>query len=150
MKKEKTSKASIFLKGLITENPVLVLVLGTCPALAQTGSFINALGMGVAATVVLISSNTAISALRKIIPDSVRIPSYIVVIAAFVTLVQMVMTAQTRILHDRIPSGKNMLRKIELNIINTDQLLSFLLVFLTNSAFLIILYSQSLASSIVV
>ena len=102
MKKEKTSKASIFLKGLIAENPVLVLVLGTCPALAQTGSFINALGMGVAATVVLISSNTAISALRKIIPDTVRIPCYIVVIAAFVTLVQMVMNAYFPAIYDML------------------------------------------------
>ena len=102
MKKEKTSKAAIFLKGLIAENPVLVLVLGTCPALAQTGSFINALGMGVAATVVLISSNTAISALRKIIPDTVRIPCYIVVIAAFVTLVQMVMNAYFPTIYDML------------------------------------------------
>ena len=102
MKKENTNKISIFLKGLIAENPVLVLVLGTCPALAQTGSFINALGMGVAATVVLISSNTAISALRKIIPDTVRIPCYIVVIAAFVTVVQMVMNAYFPAIYDML------------------------------------------------
>ncbi len=102
MVKENTSKISIFLKGLITENPVLVLVLGTCPALAQTGSFINALGMGIAATIVLISSNTAISALRKIIPDTVRIPCYIVVIAAFVTLVQMVMNAYFPAIYDML------------------------------------------------
>ena len=87
------SKLSVFLKGLIAENPVLVLILGTCPTLAQTGSVINALSMGVAATLVLLCSNMAISALRKIIPDTVRIPCYIVVIAAFVTVVQMLMQA---------------------------------------------------------
>ncbi len=102
MKKEKNSSLSIFLKGIISENPVLVLVLGTCPALAQTGSFINALGMGIAATVVLICSNTAISALRRIIPDTVRIPAYIVVIAAFVTLVQMVMNAYFPAIYDML------------------------------------------------
>ena len=100
MQKENTNKLSIFLKGIISENPVLVLILGTCPALAQTGSFINALGMGVAATVVLVCSNTAISALRKIIPDTVRIPAYIVIIAAFVTLVQMVMNAYFPAIYD--------------------------------------------------
>ena len=89
----KSNKLAIFLKGLIAENPVLVLILGTCPTLAQTKSFINALSMGIAATVVLICSNIVISALRKIIPDTVRIPCYIVVIAAFVTVVQMVMQA---------------------------------------------------------
>jgi len=91
--KEPVSKLSIFLKGLIAENPVLVLILGTCPTLAQTGSVINALSMGIAATIVLICSNVAISAMRKIIPDTVRIPCYIVIIAAFVTVVQMVMHA---------------------------------------------------------
>ena len=96
----KNNKLAIFLKGLILENPVLVLVLGTCPTLAQTGSFINALSMGLAATVVLICSNAVISALRKIIPDAVRIPCYIVVIAAFVTLVQMVMNAYLPDLYD--------------------------------------------------
>ena len=89
----KNNKLAIFLKGLIAENPVLVLILGTCPTLAQTKSFINALSMGIAATIVLICSNAVISALRKIIPDTVRIPCYIVVIAAFVTVVQMVMQA---------------------------------------------------------
>ena len=89
----KNNKLAIFLKGLIAENPVLVLVLGTCPTLAQTKSFINALSMGIAATIVLICSNAVISALRKIIPDTVRIPCYIVVIATFVTVVQMVMQA---------------------------------------------------------
>ena len=81
----KDTKLWIFLKGLIAENPVLVLVLGTCPALAQTGSVIAALSMGIAATVVLACSNVVISALRRLIPDTVRIPCYIVVIAGFVT-----------------------------------------------------------------
>ena len=89
----KNNKLAVFLKGLIAENPVLVLILGTCPTLAQTKSFINALSMGIAATVVLICSNIVISALRKVIPNTVRIPCYIVVIAAFVTVVQMVMQA---------------------------------------------------------
>ncbi|MDO5123195.1 MAG: electron transport complex subunit E [Eubacteriales bacterium] len=80
-------------KGIIKENPVLCLVLGTCPALAVTTAASNAIGMGVAATLVLICSNAVISALRKVIPDKVRIPAYITVIAAFVTIVQMVVKA---------------------------------------------------------
>ncbi len=87
------SKFQNFIKGIIKENPVLVLVLGTCPTLAITTSVLNALGMGVAATVVLLCSNMAISALRKVIPDKVRIPCYIVLIAGFVTIVEMVMHA---------------------------------------------------------
>ncbi len=96
----KNKRLSTFLAGLIAENPVLVLVLGTCPALAQTGSVINALSMGIAATIVLIGSNVVISALRKIIPDTVRIPCYIVIIAAFVTAVQMFMRAYLPSLYD--------------------------------------------------
>lgn len=96
----KDKKLSIFLKGLIAENPVLVLVLGTCPTLAQTKSFINALSMGIAATLVLICSNVVISALRKLIPNSVRIPCYIVIIAGFVTVVQMAMNAYLPALYD--------------------------------------------------
>lgn len=96
----KNNKLAIFLRGLILENPVLVLVLGTCPTLAQTSSVINAISMGLAATVVLICSNAVISALRKIIPDTVRIPCYIVVIAGFVTVVQMVMNAYLPDLYD--------------------------------------------------
>lgn len=87
------SKMKNFLKGIIRENPVLVLVLGTCPTLAVTTSVMNALGMGVAATAVLLCSNMAISALRRVIPDSVRIPCYIVLIAGFVTMVEMLMHA---------------------------------------------------------
>ena len=91
---------ALLLKGLILENPVLVLVLGTCPTLAQTGSVINAISMGLAATLVLICSNVVISALRSIIPDTVRIPCYIVVIAGFVTIVQMFMHAYLPSLYD--------------------------------------------------
>ena len=87
------SKLQNFLKGIIKENPVLVLVLGTCPTLAVTTQASNAIGMGVAATFVLLCSNVAISALRKVIPDKVRIPCYIVLIAGFVTLVELVMEA---------------------------------------------------------
>ena len=89
----KNNKLSIILKGLIKENPVLVLILGTCPTLAVSTSVIAAFGMGLAATAVLICSNMAISALRKTIPDQVRIPCYIVLIAGFVTVVSMILEA---------------------------------------------------------
>ena len=87
------SKMSLVTNGLIKENPVLRLVLGTCPTLAVTTAVSNALGMGAAATVVLICSNIVISALRKVIPDKVHLPCYITIIATFVTLVQMVVKA---------------------------------------------------------
>jgi len=87
------SKMSLITNGLIKENPVLRLVLGTCPTLAVTTAVSNALGMGAAATVVLICSNIVISALRKVIPDKVHLPCYITIIATFVTLVQMVVKA---------------------------------------------------------
>lgn len=80
-------------KGFVSENPVLRLVLGTCPTLAVSTSIENALGMGIAATLVLICSNVVISALRKVIPSKVRIPCFIVVIATFVTIVQMLVKA---------------------------------------------------------
>ena len=86
-------KLSILTNGIIKENPVLVLVLGTCPTLAVTTQTVNAFGMGAAATAVLLFSNVAISLLRKVIPDKVRIPCYIVLIAAAVTIVQMVLNA---------------------------------------------------------
>ncbi len=82
-----------FSKGIIKENPVLVLVLGTCPTLATSTNVMSALGMGIAATVVLLCSNIVISALRKVIPDKVRIPCFIVLIAGFVTMVQMLVKA---------------------------------------------------------
>ena len=87
-------KLLILLRGIITENPVLVLILGTCPTLAVTASLESAFYMGIAATAVLICSNAVISLLRKLIPDTVRIPCYIVVIAAFVTAVQMILEAK--------------------------------------------------------
>ncbi|MGN0453353.1 MAG: electron transport complex subunit RsxE [Ruminococcus sp.] len=80
-------------KGIIKENPVLCLVLGTCPTLAVTTAASNAIGMGIAATLVLVGSNAVISALRKVIPDKVRIPAYITIIATFVTIVQMLVKA---------------------------------------------------------
>ncbi|NLX93865.1 MAG: electron transport complex subunit E [Clostridiales bacterium] len=80
-------------KGFLKENPVLRLVLGTCPALAVSTSVENAIGMGVSASIVLIGSNIVISALRKVIPAKVRIPAYVVVIASFVTIVQMLVRA---------------------------------------------------------
>ena len=87
------NKMKILTNGLINENPVLRLVLGTCPTLAVTTMAANGIGMGLAATFVLICSNVVISALRNIIPDQVRIPCYITVIAGFVTLVQMLVKA---------------------------------------------------------
>ena len=85
--------AERFFNGLIAENPTLVLMIGMCPTLAVTSSAINGLGMGLATTFVLALSNAVISALRKTIPSTVRIPSFIVVIASFVTLVQLLMQA---------------------------------------------------------
>ena len=98
----KENKLLIILRGIITENPVLILVLGTCPTLATTTSVISAFSMGIAATIVLICSNVVISALRKIIPDSVRIPCYIVIIAAFVTAVQMLLQAFLPAIYDML------------------------------------------------
>lgn len=82
-----------FVKGIVKENPVLRLVLGCCATLAITTAASNAIGMGLATTFVLVCSNAVISMLRKVIPDKVRIPSYIVVIAGFVTIVQMLVEA---------------------------------------------------------
>ena len=79
--------------GILTENPTFVLVLGLCPTLAVTSSAVNGLGMGLAATAVLMGSNIAVSAIRKFIPDEIRIPAFIVVIAGFVTVVQLLISA---------------------------------------------------------
>ena len=95
-------KLATFLRGIIAENPVLILILGTCPTLATSTSVISAFSMGLAATVVLICSNVVISALRKVIPDTVRIPCYIVIIAAFVTAVQMVLQAYLPSIYDML------------------------------------------------
>ncbi len=83
------SKLSILTKGFFRENPTLILVLGCCPTLAVTTSVTNALGMGAATTFVLLMSNMLISALKNIIPDKVRIPSYIVIIATFVSMIDL-------------------------------------------------------------
>ena len=91
-----------FTKGIIKENPVLCLMLGTCPTLAVTTSASNAIGMGVAATAVLICSNAVISMLRKVIPDKVRIPAYITIIAGFVTIVQMLVKAFAPAINDSL------------------------------------------------
>lgn len=82
-----------FTKGLLIENPVLRLVLGTCPTLAVTTAAVNGLGMGAAATFVLVCSNVVISLLRRVIPDKVRLPAFIVIIAGFTTVVQMLVKA---------------------------------------------------------
>ncbi|MCL1806562.1 MAG: electron transport complex subunit E [Oscillospiraceae bacterium] len=83
------SRLNILTKGFIKENPVLIFLLGMCPALAVSTQVSNALGMGAATTFVLLGSNTVIALLRNVIPNKVRIPCYIVLIAGFVTLVQM-------------------------------------------------------------
>lgn len=90
---EKQSNLSTLCKGILKENPVLVLILGTCPTLATTGTVDGAFGMGIAAMLVLICSNVFISLLRNIIPETMRIPCYIVIIAGFVTMVKMMVQA---------------------------------------------------------
>ncbi len=88
--------------GIIKENPTFVLMLGMCPTLAVTTSATNGLGMGLATMVVLIMSNLLISLLRKVIPDSVRVPIYIIIIASFVTIVEMLMHAYVTSLYDSL------------------------------------------------
>src|SRR5699024_1110136 len=90
---EKKGLLHEFSKGIVKENPVLRMMLGTCATLAVTTAASNAIGMGLATTFVLVCSNAVISALRKVIPDKVRIPAYITVIAAFVTIVQLLIQA---------------------------------------------------------
>ncbi len=85
--------ATVFFKGLFKENPVFVIVLGMCPTLAVTTSLEKAIGMGLASTFVLVFSNLIISLIKKLVPDEVRIPIFIVVIATFVTLVKLIMAA---------------------------------------------------------
>jgi electron transport complex protein RnfE len=91
-----------FTKGFIRENPILVLVLGACPALATTSSAINGLGMGIATTFVLIGSNVVISLLSNLIPNKVRIPAFIVIIASFVTIVDLLMQAYVPALYETL------------------------------------------------
>lgn len=87
MADEKTKLCKEFIKGIVKENPTLVMLLGMCPTLAVTTQAMNGIGMGLATTFVLLGSNTVISLLRNVIPDKVRIPSFIVIIASFVTLI---------------------------------------------------------------
>lgn len=98
----KTSKKQNFLKGIIAENPLFVSILGTCPALATTRSLESAIGMGILFTIVLICSNVLISLLRKLIPEEVKTPAYIVVIATFVTIVGMFTNAFLPELYDTL------------------------------------------------
>ncbi len=92
-KKDKDTLAKIYKDGLWTSNPVLVMLLGLCPTLAVTGSAMGGLGMGAATTFVLLMSNVVVSLMRNIIPDKMRIPAFIVVIATFVTIVDLLMQA---------------------------------------------------------
>lgn len=101
MSKDKSLK-SVFFNGILNENPTFRLVLGTCPALATTTSALNGLGMGAAATFVLVGSNMVISLLRNFIPSKVRIPAYIVVICTFVTIIQMLMQAYIPALYESL------------------------------------------------
>lgn len=96
------SKLSLITRGILKENPIFVLFLGMCPTLGTTTSAINGLGMGLATTFVLIMSNIVISSIAGLIPSKVRIPSYIVVIAAFVTILQLLMQAYTPGLYETL------------------------------------------------
>lgn len=96
------SQMTNFTKGFIRENPVFVLLLGLCPTLGVTSSAINGLGMGLATTFVLVMSNIFISALKSFIPDKVRIPAFIVVIASFVTMVDLIMAGFAPALHEQL------------------------------------------------
>lgn len=91
-----------FTKGFFKENPILVLVLGTCPTLATTSSTLNGMGMGIATTFVLIGSNGVISLLANVIPDKVRIPAFVVIIASFVTVVDLLMQAYVPGLYEKL------------------------------------------------
>ena len=90
---KKDGNLSILTRGILKENPVLILILGTCPTLATTGTVDGAFGMGIAALLVLLCSNVFISLLRNVIPETMRIPCYIVIIAGFVTIVKMFVQA---------------------------------------------------------
>jgi electron transport complex protein RnfE len=96
------SNIKTLMNGIIKENPVFVLLLGMCPALGTTSSAVNGLGMGLATTFVLLSANIVISLLKNLIPDKVRIPAFIVVIATFVTLVEMLMQAYVPALYESL------------------------------------------------
>jgi electron transport complex protein RnfE len=96
------SQLQNFNKGFFRENPILVLVLGTCPTLATTSSSLNGMGMGIATTFVLVGSNVVISLLSNLIPDKVRIPAFVVIIASFVTIVDLLMQAYVPDLYEKL------------------------------------------------
>lgn len=96
------SHLSNLTRGIIRENPTFVIVLGMCPTLATTTSVINGMGMGLATMFVLMGSNMAISLVAKIIPDKVRIPAYVVIIATFVTIIDLLMQAYTQSLYETL------------------------------------------------
>ena len=96
------SKLQLIVDGIVKNNPTFVLVLGMCPTLGTTTSAINGMGMGLATMIVLILSNITISAIARIIPDKVRIPCYIVVIASFVTIVQLLLQAYVPVLYEAL------------------------------------------------
>lgn len=96
------SQLQNFTKGFFKENPILVLVLGTCPTLATSSSSLNGMGMGIATTFVLIGSNVVISLLSNVIPDKVRIPAFVVIIASFVTVVDLLMQAYVPGLYEKL------------------------------------------------
>ena len=95
-------KFNIFLKGIVKENPTFVLILGMCPTLGTTTSAINGAGMGIATLFVLLMSNIVISLIKNLIPDKVRIPAFIVVIASFVTVIQLLMEAYVPALYETL------------------------------------------------
>ena len=96
------SKLSILTKGIIKENPTFVLILGMCPTLGTTTSAVNGLGMGVATMFVLIMSNIVISLIKNLVPSKVRIPAFIVVIASFVTVIELLMKAYVPSLYETL------------------------------------------------
>ncbi|MBP6634998.1 MAG: electron transport complex subunit E [Paludibacter sp.] len=98
----KDSNVKVLFNGIIKENPVFVLLLGMCPTLGTTSSAINGLGMGLATTFVLVASNVVIALIKNMIPDKVRIPAFIVVIATFVTVVEMAMQAYLPALYESL------------------------------------------------
>ena len=98
----KNNKLQLIVDGIVKNNPTFVLVLGMCPTLGTTTSAINGLGMGLATMIVLILSNISISAIARLIPDKVRIPCYIVVIASFVTIVQLLLQAYVPVLYEAL------------------------------------------------
>lgn len=102
MRNQEKTMRGVFINGVLNENPTFRLVLGVCPTLASTTNAINGLGMGAAATFVLLGSNIVISLLRSFIPDKVRIPAFIVVISTFVTIVQMLIQAFVPALYDAL------------------------------------------------